>query len=119
MKRFAQAVMLKDDPEVIRLYDEYHAHPWPEVNEGMLACGVKRMFIYRVGRLLFMYVEVPDDFDPVRDMARYMSTPKAREWDELMRSFQEPVEGGNPGETWIQMTEVYALDALKDQTGLD
>jgi len=119
MKRFAQAVMLKDDPEVIRRYDEYHAHPWTEVNEGMLACGVKRMFIYRFGRLLFMYVEVPDDFDPVRDMARYMSTPKAREWDELMRSFQEPVEGGKPGETWVQMKEVYVLDALTDQAGLD
>jgi L-rhamnose mutarotase len=119
MKRFAQAVMLKDDPEVIRRYDEYHAHPWPEVNEGMLACGVKRMFIYRFGRLLFMYVEVPDDFDPVRDMACYMSTPKAKEWDALMRTFQEPVEGGKPGETWVEMTEVYALDALKDQTGLD
>ena len=61
----------------------------------------------------------PDDFDPVRDMARYMSTPKAREWDELMRSFQEPVEGGKPGETWVQMKEVYVLDALTDQAGLD
>ena len=62
MKRFAQTVMLKDDPEIIRRYDEYHAHPWPQVVEGTRACGVERLYIYRFGRLLFMYVEVPDDF---------------------------------------------------------
>jgi len=114
MKRFAQTVMLKDDPEIIRRYDEYHAHPWPQVVEGTRACGVERMYIYRFGHLLFMYVEVPDDFDLVQDMPRYMSTPEAREWDELMRSFQVPVEGGKPGETWVQMTEVYALEPLKE-----
>src|ERR1035438_4319088 len=26
MKRFAQTVMLKDDPEIIRRYEDYHAH---------------------------------------------------------------------------------------------
>jgi L-rhamnose mutarotase len=46
-------------------------------------------------------------------MAGYMSTPKAREWDELMRSFQEPVADAQPGETWVQMTEIYALEAPK------
>jgi L-rhamnose mutarotase len=34
MKRFAQIVMLKDDPEIIRQYEEYDANPWPEVIEG-------------------------------------------------------------------------------------
>jgi len=113
MKRFAQTVMLKDDPEVIRRYEELHLHPWPEVVEGTLACGVHRVFIYRFGRLLFMYMEVPDDFDPVRDLAGYMSTPRAREWDELMRTFQEPVEGAKPGETWVRMTEIYAVESTK------
>jgi L-rhamnose mutarotase len=114
MKRFAQTVMLKDDPEIIRRYEEYHAHPWPEVVEGTLACGVQRIFIYRFGRLLFMYLEVPDDFELDRDFDGYMSTARAREWDELMRTFQEPVEGAEPGKTWVPMTEVYALEAKKE-----
>ena len=29
MKRYAQTVMLKDDPEAIQQYEEYHANPWP------------------------------------------------------------------------------------------
>ena len=94
MKRFAQTVMLKDDPEVIRRYEEYHANPWPAVVEGTRKCGVRRVVIYRYGRLLFMYMETGDDFDMERDMPKYLEDPKARERDELMRTFQEPVPGG-------------------------
>ncbi len=110
MKRFAQTVMLKDDPEVIRRYEEYHANPWPAVVEGTRKCGVRRVVIYRYGRLLFMYMETVDDFDMERDMPKYMEDPKAREWDRLMRTFQEPVPGAPPGSTWVQMKEVYALE---------
>ena len=34
MKRIAMTVLLKDDPEVIRQYEEYHANVWPQVIEG-------------------------------------------------------------------------------------
>ena len=34
MKRIAMTVMLKDDVEIIRKYEEYHANLWPEVVEG-------------------------------------------------------------------------------------
>ena len=37
MKRYAMTVMLKDDPEIIRKYEAYHANPYPETNEGLLA----------------------------------------------------------------------------------
>jgi L-rhamnose mutarotase len=110
MKRFAQAVMLKNDPEIIRRYEDYHAHIWPEVLEGTIACGVKRVFIYRFGTLLFMFMEAGDDFDMERDMPKYMANPKAAEWDRLMRTFQEPLPGAPQGSTWVEMKEVYAMD---------
>ncbi len=110
MKRFAQTVMLKDDPEIIRRYEEYHAHPWPEVAEGTKRCGVRRTFIYRFGRTLFMFMETVDDFDMERDMPKYMEDPRAKEWDELMRTFQEPVPGAPAGSTWVQMREIYTQD---------
>lgn len=111
MKRFAQTVMLKDDPEIIRQYEEYHANPWPEVVEGTLNCGVLRVFIYRLGRQLFMFMETVDDFDMARDMPKYMEDPRAQEWDALMSEFQEPVPGAPDGTTWVRMEEVYALEA--------
>ena len=111
MKRFAQTVMLKDGPEVIRQYEDHHANPWPAVVQGTLKCGVRRVFIYRYGRLLFMFMETADDFDMERDLPKYMEDPQAREWDALMRTFQEPLPEAPPGSTWVQMKEVYALEA--------
>jgi len=110
MKRFAQTVLLKDDPEIIRKYEEYHANTWPEVIEGVRNCGVLRLFIYRFGRQLFMFMETVDDFDMECDMPKYMKHPKAKEWDVLMRSFQEPVIGAPKGSTWVEMKEVFAFE---------
>jgi len=109
MKRFAQTVLLKSDPEVIRRYEQYHANIWPEVVTGTFACGVQRVFIYRYQRMLFMFMETTDDFDMQRDMPKYMADPKAKEWDELMRTFQESVPGAPGGTTWVQMKEICAL----------
>ena len=111
MKRFAQTVMLKDDPETIRKYEEYHANPWPETNAGLLNCGILRMYIYRYGRQLFMFMETRDDFDLERDIPKYREHPRAKEWDELMRTLQETAPGAPPGSTWVLMKEVYALES--------
>ena len=111
MKRFAQAVLLKDDPEIIRQYEEYHANVWPEVVEGLRRCGVRRMFIYRYGRQLFMFMEAEDGFDLERDMPKYAEHPRVKVWDELMRTFQEPVPGAPKDGTWVRMSEVFALEA--------
>ena len=109
MKRYAQTVMLKDGPEVIQKYEEYHANPWPETNAGLLSCGILRMFIYRFGRQLFMFMETKDDFDIEYDFDKYMEDPKAREWDELMRTFQETVPGAPEGSTWVLMNSTLSI----------
>lgn len=106
MKRFGRTVMLKDDPSLIEQYEAYHAHPWPEVVAGLKRVGVERMYIYRYGRLLFMFMETRDDFGAA-DLADYTADPRAQEWDTLMRSFQEPLPGAPAGETWVDMKEVY------------
>lgn len=111
MRRFAMTVLLKDDPELIRRYEEYHANVWPEVLEGSKRCGILRTFIYRFGRQLFMFMETVDEFDLDRDMPRYMEDPRAQEWDSLMRGFQEPPPGAPEGATWVPMKEVYASEA--------
>jgi len=45
------------------------------------------------------------------DMPKYMEHPRAREWDELMTTFQATVPGAPAGTTWVEMKEVYALEA--------
>ncbi len=110
MKSFAMTLNLKDDPAIIQQYREYHRAVWPEVLKGLRGIGITRMKIFLHGRRLFMYLEAPDSFDPRRDFPRYMTDRRARQWDELMRTFQEPVPGATAGEWWAPMEEVFDLD---------
>ena len=110
MQRFAMTCMLKDEPGIIEKYEEYHANPWPEVVEGGYKAGVRRIFIYRFQRQLFLFMETVDDFDMERDMPKYMEDPKAQEWDKLMRTFQTNVPGAPEGSTWVPLEEIHALD---------
>ena len=110
MKRYAQTVMLRDDAEIIKKYEEYHANAWPETIAGLKKCGIERMFIYRYNRRLFMFMETVDSFEPERDWPKYMEDPKAKEWDELMASFQETVPGAPEGSKWVDMKEVFKME---------
>ena len=53
-----------------------------------------------------MYIETEDDFD----FGRAFSAPapaRLREWDDLMRGFQEPAPEAPAGEWWAQMELVH------------
>ena len=110
MKTFAMTLNLKDDPSVIEKYAEYHRDVWPEVLDGLKGLGIAKMKIFLHGRRLFMYLETPDDFDLEQDFPRYVAgSPRAREWDKLMITFQEPVADAKPGEWWAPMQQAFSL----------
>ena len=109
MKSFAMALDLKDDPETVERYKEYHRAVWPEVLDGLRSLDISRMKISLHGRRLFMYLEAPDSFDLQRDFPRYMASERAREWDTLIRRFQQQVPGARPDEWWVEMEEVFDL----------
>ena len=110
MKTYGMALDLKDDPEIRAKYVEYHRAVWPDVLAGLGGVGITGMKIFLHGNRLFMYFETDDYFVPERDFARYMDTGRAREWDELMRTFQQPVPGASPGDWWSEMDQVFDLD---------
>ena len=111
MKSLAMALDLKDDPRLIKEYLEYHKAVWPEALEGLKRIGISKMIIFRHGTRLFMYFKAPDDFDVVRDFAKYMDTERAREWDNLMRNYQQKAPGAREDEWWSSMEEVFDLYA--------
>ena len=110
MKSFAMTLNLKDAPGVIQKYKEYHRAVWPDVLAGLRGIGIAKMKIFLHGRRLFMYLEAADDFDLARDFPRYMETARSKEWDDLMREFQEPVPGADAEEWWAAMEEVFDID---------
>ena len=110
MQYFGLTLELKDDPDVIAKYKEYHAHPWLEPLEGAKEVGVIDMKIFLLGTRMFMFMTAVDGFEPERDFTRYMEqNPKAREWDDLMRTFQEKVPEAKDGEWWANMELVFDM----------
>ena len=109
MKCYGMTICLKDDPELVEKYKEYHRHPWPETVNSLVRVGITDMKIFLIGRRMFMYMTTTDDFDPAVDFPRYMEDPKAKEWDELMRTFQERAPEAEGGEWWALMGQVFDL----------
>eukprot|EP01089_Gocevia_fonbrunei_P003233 TRINITY_DN13153_c0_g1_i1.p1 TRINITY_DN13153_c0_g1~~TRINITY_DN13153_c0_g1_i1.p1 ORF type:complete len:148 (-),score=39.44 TRINITY_DN13153_c0_g1_i1:95-496(-) len=119
-KVFAQVLDLKDDPKLIEEYKEHHKHAWPEVLRALNAIGITRMKIFLLDTHLFMYFEANADFDPKRDFQKYTAlTPKAKEWDNFMRTFQQkwqrpasvPATANEEQEWWTPMEEVFDFES--------
>ncbi|MBM4436953.1 MAG: L-rhamnose mutarotase [Actinobacteria bacterium] len=111
MQRYGRTVLLKDDPEVIRRYEDYHAHVWPEVEASLRSAGITRMLIFRFARTLLMYMETVDGFRFEHTPTPAERDPRAVEWENLMRSFQEPVPGAPSDGTWVTMPEIFTFPA--------
>lgn len=111
MKTYAMALDLLDDPASIEKYKDYHRNVWPEVKNGLSKIGIDEMRIFLCGNRLFMFLRTRDDFDLVRDFQSYTdSSPKAREWDVLMRQYQQKVPAAAEADWWTPMEEVFDLD---------
>lgn len=102
-------LLLKDEPGIVERYKQHHQTVWPEVVSRLRGVGVVEMKIYLAGRRLFMYMEAVDGFDPNREIAKLVENARYREWDELMRGFQEPAPEARLGEWWASMEEVFDL----------
>ena len=111
MKSFAITFNLKDDPRAIERYKEHHRAVWPEVVAGLMGIGVSKLKVFLHGRQVFVYHEVPDDFDLERDIGRYMQSERAREWDALMRELRDLDSEPRPGEWPGAMEPVFDLEA--------
>jgi L-rhamnose mutarotase len=111
MKTFVYTLNLKDDPELIFKYKEYHMAVWPEVEANLRSVGIVRMRIYLLGRRMVNIIDTIDDFEPDRDFARYVEgNPVVKEWDRLMAEFQEKVPEAKQEEWWALMEPVYLLE---------
>lgn len=113
MKSIAQVLDLKNDRKTIELYEKYHREVWPEVLKDLRENGILRMEIFRSGNHLFMYCQVPDDFDPRRDFQKYTKSRKSVEWNELMMTFQQKVPEAGPNEWWSEAKCVFDTEWFK------
>lgn len=111
MKRYCFSCDLKNHPELIEKYKEYHApgNVWPEVIQSIKDAGVIDLQIYLTGNRMFMIMEVDDSFDPEKKAQMDAANPKVQQWEELMWNFQQALPWARDGEKWTMMEQVFQL----------
>ena len=111
MRRYGLALDLKDDPELIKTYKEYHAPGgvWPEVLSSIRASGIIDLQIYLTGNRLFMVMEVDDRFSFEKKAEMDAANPKVQEWETLMWKFQQALPWAGEGEKWVLMDKIFQL----------
>jgi len=109
MKRYSLTLDLKNDPELIRQYEEFHKEVWPEIISSIKDAGIENMEVYRYGTRLFMIMEVNDDFSFEKKKQADMNNIKVQEWEELMWKYQQPLQGTLLGEKWMLMDKIFEL----------
>lgn len=108
-KRHCFTLDLKDNPDLVCQYEEYHRKVWPEVIASIKAAGIEEMEIYRLGTRLFMIMDVNEEFSFERKAQMDRNNPKVQQWEELMWQFQQPLEGAKEGEKWMAMNQIFDL----------
>lgn len=109
VKRYCQILTLKDDPELIEEYKEWHAKVWPEVLEGIKKVGVLDHEIYINGNTLFMILVVPNDFDFDEQMSKLATLPRQAEWEQFMSKFQNTGSSASSADKWTRMERIFKL----------
>lgn len=109
MKRFCLTLNLKNDPELIKQYEEHHKAVWPEILASIKNSGIENMEIYRYGIMLFMIMEVNDDFSFEKKQDADNNNEKVQQWEELMNNYQQPFAEAGKNEKWMLMNKIFDL----------
>ncbi|MFL5811608.1 MAG: L-rhamnose mutarotase [Flavisolibacter sp.] len=110
MKRYCLTVDLKNDPGLIRQYEEHHKNVWPEIIKSIKDPGIVNMEIYRNANRLFMIMEVNDGFSFEIKQQSDSENAKVQEWEELMWNYQQSLPGAAKGEKWVLMNKIFDLN---------
>jgi L-rhamnose mutarotase len=110
-RRFCLTLELKNDPHLIREYEEWHQaeNIWPEIPEGIRRVGILDMEIYRSGTTLMMILTVPVDFDFEKQMGKLAGLPRQAEWEDFMANYQQAIPGTSSAERWVKLKRVFKL----------
>ena len=92
----------------LKEYLAYHEDVWPEVEAGFKKAGYQKIVLYRYEHLLVMTITVPAGAD-LNEMGKLAESysPRCAEWNRMMNTYQQGVEGTLPGQTWVEAKSFY------------
>lgn len=101
---------LKDDPVLIAEYERLHKRLRPEIEQSIREAGILNMEIYRVGNRLFMRMDTDDTFSFTAKAAADAANPAVQEWETHVWQYQQALPFAKPGEKWVLMNQIFALN---------
>jgi len=111
MKRYCLTLDLKNDPQLIKEYEQYHENVWPEIKKSILDSGILSMEIYRFQNRLCMIIETNDDFSFERKAEMDRQNKIVQEWETLMLKFQQLIPGTEASAKWVEMKKIFSLSS--------
>ena len=107
--KYCFALDLKDNPKLIKEYEDYHKSVWPEILDSIKNSGIDNMEIYRVSNRLFMIIETNSKFSFDRKKQLDISNNYVQKWERLMSQYQKNLPFSKPGEKWVLMTKIFSF----------
>ena len=107
MSKYCLTLDLKNNPALIKEYEDHHKKVWPEILQSITGSGITNMEIYRYNTRLFMIMETDETFSFERKGAMDAANPKVQEWETLMLKYQQPFEGST--QKWVLMDKIFQL----------
>ena len=108
-QKYALALDLKEDNDLISEYVQWHQQVWPEIIQSIREAGIEVLDIYLTGNRLFMIMEADADFTFEKKASMDAVNLKVQEWEELMWKFQQALPWAKPGEKWVLMDKIFEL----------
>ena len=105
MQRFGRVLRLREGAE--EEYERYHTEVWPEVLSAVGESGIRNYTIFRYGRWLFSYFELPDGVSLDDVGMDVESRPECCRWEDLMHKLQEPLPESGETLWWVPMKEIF------------
>ena len=109
MKRYALALDLKNDPELIAEYERFHKKIPSAIEKSIRDAGIIRLDIYRLDTRMFMLLEARDDFNFEKKAEMDARNPEVQAWETLMWQFQQALPQAKEGEKWLLMNRIFEL----------
>jgi L-rhamnose mutarotase len=86
-------------------YLDYHAtqfKKWPEVSNGFCNANFQQLQVFKNAGQLMLIISIPkgESLDKLNPKTTE-NNPRVNDWNNLMKKYQEGVEGTKPGETWV------------------
>jgi len=102
---------LVKDSKMQQEYLNYHAtqfQKWPEVSQGFCNASFQQLLVFKTGRQLMLVISIPkgESLDKLNPLTG-KNNPRVDDWNNMMKKYQEGIEGTKKGEVWVFFKGVY------------